>query len=211
MPRISVVPKISIRKKPLAISGMITRINATSQAAGLLSSGQARTIARRTAEAGWLAWSWVPWINDMSSPREQALRPQRQHQHHDQEGYDNRVGRDVDRAELLGEANNDGAEGCARNRAHAADDYDHQRGEQETGVLARRNRLERAADNAGDAGKARTEGEDKHEDELNPHPGGGQDVAIVDAGAHDHADPGAVERKPHGNADHDGGCEDHEP
>ena len=54
MPRISVVPKISIRKKPLAISGMITRISMTSQATGLLSSGQARAIARRTAEAGWL-------------------------------------------------------------------------------------------------------------------------------------------------------------
>ena len=49
------VAKISIRKKPLAISGMITRISATSQAAGLLSSGQARAIARRTAEPGWVA------------------------------------------------------------------------------------------------------------------------------------------------------------
>src|SRR5205085_2184848 len=136
MPRISVVPKISIRKKPLAISGMITRIKATSQVTGLLSSGHARSIARRAAEAGWLAWSWVPWINDMSSPREQALRAQRQHQHHDQEG---------------------------------------------------------------------------HDDELDLHTGGGQYVAIVDAGADDDPDPGAIERKPHGNADHDGGGEDHEP
>ena len=35
--------------------GMVTRISATSQATGLLSSGQARVIARRTADAGWLA------------------------------------------------------------------------------------------------------------------------------------------------------------
>src|SRR5438874_237919 len=162
MPRISVVPKISIRKKPLAISGMITRIKATSQVTGLLSSGHARSIARRTAEAGWLAWIWVPWINDMSSPREQALRAQRQHQHHDQEGHDDRVGRDVDGAELLGETDDDGAERRTRNRAHAADDHDHQRSKQETRVLARRNRLERAADNTGDAGKTRTEGEHDH-------------------------------------------------
>src|SRR6476646_9911477 len=169
MPRISVVPKISIRKKPLSISGMITRINATSQAAGLLSSGQARTIARRTAEAGWLAWSWVPWINDMSSPRQQALRPQRQHQHHDQEGHDDRVGRDVDGAELLGETDDDGAERRTWNRAHAADDHDDEGSEQEAGVLARRQRLEGAADDAGDAGKPGAEREHQHEHQLDPH------------------------------------------
>ena len=46
VPRISVVAKISIRKKPLAISGMIRRMTATIQAAGLLTSGQPRTTGR---------------------------------------------------------------------------------------------------------------------------------------------------------------------
>src|ERR1043166_2825921 len=70
-----------------------------------------------------------------------ALRPQRQHQHHDEEGHDDRVGRDVDGAELLGEADDDGAQRRARDRSHAADDDDHQGGEQEAGILAGRNRL----------------------------------------------------------------------
>src|SRR5690349_4429677 len=103
MPRIRVVPKISIRKNLFDISGMITRIRPTSQAAGLFSSGQARMIALRTAEADGSAGSWACSVNDMSSPREQALRPQCQYQHHDQEGHDDGVGRDVDGAELLGE------------------------------------------------------------------------------------------------------------
>src|SRR4029079_14087478 len=153
---------------------------------GCLGAGRAGTIPRRTAEAGWLAWSWVPWINDMSSPRQQALRPQRQHQHHDQEGHDDRIGRDVDGAELFGETDDDGAERRTWNRAHAADNHDHQGGEQEARVLAWRNRLERAADDTGDAGQAGTEGEHDYEDELDLHAGGGQYVAIVDACTYDH-------------------------
>src|SRR5579872_3521129 len=101
MPSISVVAKISIRKKPLAISGMITRSSATSQAAGFWNSGQVRIKARRVALAEGSGRNWVLCSNDISSPREQALRPQRQHHDHDQEGDDDGVGRDVDRAELL--------------------------------------------------------------------------------------------------------------
>ncbi len=53
VPRISVVAKISIRKKPLAINGMISRITATSQVTGWLISGHAMKPVR-SAAAGWL-------------------------------------------------------------------------------------------------------------------------------------------------------------
>ena len=53
VPRISVVAKISIRKKPLAMNGMIRRITATSQTAGLLNSGHASNAARAPS-AGWV-------------------------------------------------------------------------------------------------------------------------------------------------------------
>ena len=54
MPRISVVPKISIRKKPLAISGMIRRITATAHAAGF------SVFPSRPLRAAWprLAVAW---------------------------------------------------------------------------------------------------------------------------------------------------------
>jgi hypothetical protein len=55
MPRISVVPKISIRKKPLAISGMISRITATAQAAGLSNSAHAIVAGPCLADTGGLA------------------------------------------------------------------------------------------------------------------------------------------------------------
>src|ERR1700756_1778450 len=97
IPRINVVPKISIRKKPLAISGMISKSTATAQAAGLSNSAHA-SVGRRAAIAGGLARKRVSCITDMSAPREQALRPERQHEHHYEEGDDDRVSRDVDRA-----------------------------------------------------------------------------------------------------------------
>ena len=53
VPRISVVAKISIRKKPLAMNGMIRRITATSQTAGLLNSGHASKVARAALPADW--------------------------------------------------------------------------------------------------------------------------------------------------------------
>src|ERR1700742_703922 len=139
MPRISVVPKISIRKKPLAISGMITRITATIQAAGLSNSARRPATGRRAALAGGLAWRRAPGascVSDMSSPREQALRPQRQHDHHDQERHHDGVGRDVDRAELLGETDDQRAQRCPRDRPHATDDHDDEGCQQETGILA---------------------------------------------------------------------------
>ena len=55
------------------------------------------------------------------------------------------------------------------------------------------------------------EREHDDEDELDRHAGRGEHVAVVDAGAHHHADTGAVQRQPHRDADHDGSCEDHEP
>src|SRR5215468_2165498 len=116
VPRMSVVAKISIRKKPLAISGMIRRITATAQAAGLSNSAHTTAAGRCAAEAGGLARKRVSWISDMSAPRQKALRPNRQHEHHDEERDHDRVGRDVDRAELLGEADDQGAERRARNR-----------------------------------------------------------------------------------------------
>src|SRR5262249_52309797 len=147
IPRISVVPKISIRKKPLAISGMITRMAATAQAAGLSNAGQALMgvliAGLSAAVAGGLAGSLARSVNAISSPRQQALRPQRQHQHHDEEGHDDRIGRDVDGAELLGEADDQRPQRRTRDRAHAADNDDDKRGKQEARVLARRDRLKR--------------------------------------------------------------------
>src|SRR5690349_4899159 len=136
MPRISVVPKISIRKKPLAISGMISRSTATTQAAGLSNSAHA-SAGRGAAIAGGLACRRVSCSSDMSAPREQALWPERQHEHHDEEGDDDRVGRDVDRAELLGEADDQRAERRPRDRSHAADDDDNEGCQQEARILSR--------------------------------------------------------------------------
>src|SRR6476660_4740559 len=162
MPRISVVAKISIRKKPLAISGMIRRMAATIQAAGLLISGHPRKVGRCAAAAGRTV-TWASWASDISAPRQQALRPDCQYQHHDQEGHDDGVGRDVDRTKLFGEADDERAERGTGDRAHAADDDDDERGKQEADVFARRERLEGAADDAGDAGKPGTERKDQHE------------------------------------------------
>ena len=50
------------------------------------------------------------------------------------------------------------------NRAHAADDDDHERGQQVAHVLARRDRERRAADDAGEAGKAGADREHDGED-----------------------------------------------
>ena len=56
MPRISVVPKISIRKKPLAISGMITQDQRDQPGRGTVEfrpgAGDRRAAPRR--RAGWL-------------------------------------------------------------------------------------------------------------------------------------------------------------
>src|SRR5215468_1367909 len=105
IPRISVVPKISIRKKLLAISGMIKRIAATIQAAGFSNSGHTLAVKGGAAATGsCCASSWADWVSDMSSPRQQALGPQSQHHNHYEKSHGDRVGRDVDRAQLLGEA-----------------------------------------------------------------------------------------------------------
>src|SRR4029077_14594369 len=122
----------------------------------------------------------------MSSPRHEALRPQRQYQHHDEEGHHDGVGRDIDGAELLGEADDQRSEGRAKDRSHPADNDDYQRSEQKARVLAWRNRLKGAADNAGDPGQASAEREHDDKDDLDMHARGGKDVTIIDAGAYHH-------------------------
>src|SRR5262245_28403863 len=69
---------------------------------------------------------------------EKALRTERKDDSHDQEREDHRIGGRVDEADLLGEANDDGTERRPRDRAHAAHDDDHERGQEEARVLARR-------------------------------------------------------------------------
>ena len=59
-------------------------------------------------------------------------------------------------------------------------------------------------------GKSRAESEHRDEHELHRHAQRRQHVAVVDSGA-DHADPRAIEREPHRDADHDRGGEDDEP
>src|SRR5689334_7159416 len=213
MPRISVVPKISIRKKPLAINGMIRRTTTTAHAAGFWNSVQT-SAGRSAAVAGGLVCRRLPgtsWVSDMSAPRQQALWPYRQHEHHDQESDDDRVGRDVDGAELLGESDDQGAERSSRNRSHAANDDDDQGGEQEPRILTGRQRLECTANHARNAGKSGTQRKDRDEYDLNANAGGGEDVAVIDAGAHHHADARTIEREPHRHANHDRGGEDDQP
>ena len=55
----------------------------------------------------------------------------------------------------------------------------------------------------GDARQPGAEGEHQHEHALDAHAGRRQHVAVIDAGADQHADPRAVQDQPHGDADHD--------
>ena len=150
MPRIIAQPNISIRTKLLAKAGSTSRntreqperrmrLECADQRSSLglpmRPAGGARGFDQRHG----------------SAPAQQALRPHGQHDHHDDEGEHDRVGRHVDRAELVGEADQHRAERGARDRAHAADDDDDQRGKQDLDVLALLQRLERAADDAGEA------------------------------------------------------------
>src|SRR5262245_55636333 len=74
----------------------------------------------------------------MSVPSpEQALRTERQDGGHDQKRKDDGIGGRVHETDLLGEADDDGAKRCPGDRAHATDDDDHERSEQEPRVLAR--------------------------------------------------------------------------
>ena len=64
-----------------------------------------------------------------------------------------------------------------------------------------------------DAGESREPGaerEHQQEEQLHADAGRREHVAVVDAGAHQHADFGAVEREPHQDADHDGAEQDDE-
>ena len=70
-----------------------------------------------------------------------------------------RICRKVDRPELLRETNQQRAKCSARDRSHAADDDDNQRCQQKTDILARRQRLERSANDPGYACKTCAESE----------------------------------------------------
>ena len=137
-------------------------------------------------------------------------RPEGQHQHHDQEGEDHAVGRRIGQAELLGQADQQRADGGARNAAHAAHDHHHERGHQVARVLARRDRQRRAADDAGQAREAGADREGDGEHALHVDAGGRQHLAVVDTGADHHADLGPVEEQPQHQADHDGDAQHHE-
>src|SRR5262245_35144098 len=147
MPRMKLQPKIWNSTKLLARAGITNSSRAIAQTGvGTPSS----TISRLGRVAGRTC--------AMSVPRhEQALRTEGEDDGHDQEREDHRIGGRVDKADLLGKADDDGAERGPGDRAHSTHDDDHERGEQKPRVLARRQRLERAADNAGDAGHAGAE------------------------------------------------------
>ncbi len=81
------------------------------------------------------------------------LRPQRQRHDHNNEGQNDAVGRQINQADLLGQADQQCADGGAGDRAHAADNDDDQRREQVAHVLARCHRQRGAADHAGKAGE----------------------------------------------------------
>jgi hypothetical protein len=66
-----------------------------------------------------------------------SLRTEREDGSHDQECEDHRIGGRVDKADLLGKADNDGAERGPRDRAHSTHDDDNERSEQEPRVFAR--------------------------------------------------------------------------
>jgi hypothetical protein len=69
-------------------------------------------------------------------PPQQALRTERQHDGHDQEGEDHRIGRRVDQPDLLGKPDDQRADRRAGDRAHAAHDHHDEAGEQEARILA---------------------------------------------------------------------------
>src|SRR4051812_16220884 len=127
IPRMRVCPNISLRKNPLETSGSNKRTAATIHGAG----------GPKSKAAAWARRARVGWISAISAPRHQALRPNGQHEHHDEEGHDNRIGGDVNGAELLRQADDEGAERRAGDRPHAAEDDDDERIEQEARVLAR--------------------------------------------------------------------------
>src|SRR5260370_486921 len=111
------------------------------------------------------------------------MRQNDQHEHHDQKRHYDRIGRNVDRAELLGEADNKSAQRRAGDRSHATDDDDDERGEQEPDVLAGRDRLKRGAEDAGHAGETGAEGEDEDEHPLHADAHSRQEVARIGTGA----------------------------
>ena len=68
-----------------------------------------------------------------------------------------------------------------------------------------------ATDNAGHSGKSRAEREDGDEQPLHPVSQNREHVAVIDAGTDHDADPGAIEREPHTDADQHRSSEDDQP
>src|SRR5262245_30803634 len=66
-------------------------------------------------------------VMSMPGP-EQALRTECKDCSHDEECENHRIGGRVDKADLLGKTDDDGAERCPRDRAHSTNDDDHERG-----------------------------------------------------------------------------------
>lgn len=159
----AIVPKIKICEpswkmmKGVATSGK--RISATASAA-LAGVNSAETIS---PAADGFAGSAKPRPRVAHDP----LRAQRERDHHDDEGQHDTVGREIDEPKLLGESDEERANRCADDGAHASDDDDDERRHEVAHVLARRDGTRRAADDPGEAGKRPADGEDANEQK--PH------------------------------------------
>ena len=147
------------------------------------------------------------WEGRRTRRSHDALRTQRQRDDHDDERQHDAVGRQVDEADLLGQADQQRPDGGSGDGSHAADDHDHERGEQIAHVLAGRERERRAADHAGEAGEPGADREHDGEDHVHVDPRCRQHRAVIDAGADHHADARAADHQPQPDADDDGRAE----
>src|SRR5262249_181342 len=127
MPRMKLQPKIWNSTKLLAKAGINNSNRPIPQTgAGIPSS----TISLAGAVVGRTCAMLVP-------DPEKTLRTERKDGSNDQECEHHGQGGGVDKADLLGKANNRGAEGSPGDRAHSTHDDDHERSQQEARVFAR--------------------------------------------------------------------------
>src|SRR6185437_13069628 len=89
-------------------------------------------------------------------------------------------------------AGDQAAENGAGERSDAADHHHHEGFDQDIVADARRQRNHRRVDDAGKAGRHRADAEHDHEDAVDVDAERIDHHRILDAGAHDHAEPGAV-------------------
>ena len=108
------------------------------------------------------------------------------------------------------EGEQDRARGRAEERAHAADDHDHERVQQPLAVLSRRDVRLRGADDSAEGGERRADDEGDREGVLDVDPQRRRHLPVVHAGADDHPRPGPVEPEPEGDAHGDADREHHE-